>query len=124
MMQLQTKQTVDLVTAEKRLLGQVVIERSEGECFLGSFAPRSAFAVVQPLFRDFEEAVSLQALSVVDELDKAIRALGLHICLSDGSQPVAVEDVQIWSDGRISFKVDSPTAAHLGTPATVRAPAD
>ena len=123
-MQLQAKQTVDLVTAEKRSLGQVVIERSEEDCCFGSFTPRSAFSAVQPLFRDFEEAVNLQALSIVDELDEAIRALGLHICLPDGSQPVAVEDVQIWSDGRISFKVDSPTAAHLGTPASVRAPAD
>ena len=124
MMQLQAKQTIDLVTAEKRLLGQVVIERSEGDCFLGSFTPRSAFSVAQPLFRDFEEAVNLQALSVVDDLDKAIRALGLHICLSDDSQPVAVEDVQIWSDGKISFKVDSPTLSHLGMPTPVRAPAD
>ena len=124
MMQLQAKQTIDLVTAEKQLLGQVVIERSEGECFLGSFTPRSAFSVVQPLFRDFEEAVNLQALSVVDELDKTIRALGLHICLPDDSQPVAVEDVQIWSEGRISFRIASPIPSHLGTPATVRAAAD
>ena len=123
-MQLQAKQTVDLVTAEKRSLGQVVIERSEEDCCFGSFTPRSAFSAVQPLFRDFEEAVNLQALSIVDELDEAIRALGLHICLPDGSRRLTVEDVQIWSDGRISFKVDSPTAAHLGTPATVRAPAD
>ena len=124
MMQLQTKQTVDLVTAEKQLLGQVVIERSEDDCFLGSFTPRSAFAVVQPLFRDFEEAVNLQALRLVDELDKAIRALGLHLCLPDGSQRLAVDDVQIWSDGKISFKVDSPAPSHLGTPTPVRAPAD
>ena len=123
-MQLQAKQTVDLVTAEKRSLGQVVIERSEEGCCFGSFTPRSAFSAVQPLFRDFEEAVNLQALSIVDELDAAIRALGLHICLPDGSQPVAVEDVQIWSDGRISFRIAGPVPSHLSTPATVRAPAD
>lgn len=124
MMQLQAQQIVSLVNTEKRLLGQVVIERSEdGRCF-GSFTPRPAFSVVQPLFRDFEEAVNLQALRLVDELDKAIRALGLHLCLPDGSQRLAVDDVQIWSDGKISFKVDSPAPSHLGTPTPVRAPAD
>jgi hypothetical protein len=123
-MQLQAKQTVYLVTAEKRPIGQIVIERSEEDCFFGSFTPRSAFSVVQPLFRDFEEAVNLQALSVVDELDNAIRALGLHIRLADDSQHVAVDDVQIWSDGRISFRVDSPTPSRAGPPAARTAAGD
>ncbi len=118
------KQTVDLVTAEEQQIGQIVIERREEDLFFGSFSPSSAFPPVQPLFRDFEEAVNLQALSVIDELDAAIRALGLHVCLLDDSQYIAANDVQIWRDGSISFKVDSSALSSIGTPPTARIAAD
>jgi hypothetical protein len=38
-MQLQAKQTVYLVTAEKRPIGQIVIERSEEDCFFWILHP-------------------------------------------------------------------------------------
>jgi len=123
-MQLHMKQTVYLVTAEGQKIGQIVIERNEGDLIFGSFIPSSAFSAVQSLFRDFEEAANLQALSVIDELDAAIRTLGLYICLPDDSQHIVIDDVQIWSDGSISFKVDSSALSFVGTSQTVRVAAD
>ena len=79
---------------------------------------------MQFLFRDFEEAVNLQALSVVDELDAAIRALGLYIHLPDDSQRLNVYDVQIWSDGNVSFRVDRSSVSAVGTAPNVRVAAD
>jgi hypothetical protein len=118
------KQTVYLVTAEGQKIGLIVIERNEGDLIFGSFIPSSAFSAVQSLFRDFEEAANLQALSVIDELDAAIRTLGLYICLPDDSQHIVIDDVQIWSDGSISFKVDSSALSSVGTSQTVRVAAD
>jgi hypothetical protein len=107
-MQLHVEQTLDLIDAEGRQVGQMVIERSEDNLVFGKFVPGPAFPAVQHLFREFEEAVDLQALSVVDELDTAITALGLHLRSPDSSQRVEIHDVQIWSDGGITCRVGSP----------------
>jgi hypothetical protein len=64
---------------------------------------------VRQLFQEFEEAVNLQALSVIDELDTAITALGLHLQTPRDSQRLEVHDVQIWSDGSITCRVGSAT---------------
>jgi len=107
-MQLQAEQTVQLIDAEGRQVGQIVIERCEEKLIFGKFIPGPAFLAVQQLFREFEEAVDLQALSVVDELDAAIEALGLRLCVPDSLQGIEVHDVQIWSDGGVTCRVGSP----------------
>ena len=106
--QLYAKQTVHLIDADGRQVGQIVIERSEDKLVFGKFIPGPAFPTVQHLFRDFEEAVNLQALSVVDELDAAIDALGLRLLSPDGSQCVEVHDAQIWSDNSITCRLGGP----------------
>lgn len=106
-MQLQTEQVVHLVNAQGQQLGQIVIERREDKLVFGRFIPGPAFPAVQHLFRQFEEAVNLQALSVVDELDAAITALDLHLRTPEDSQCIAAYDVQIWSDGSITCRVGS-----------------
>ena len=68
-MQLHVKQIVDLVDAEQRQIGQMRIERHEDDLILGKFVPGPAFPNVQQLFRDFEEAVEVQALHVINQLD-------------------------------------------------------
>lgn len=108
-MQLQAEQVVHLVDAQGQQVGQIVIERREGNLVFGRFVPGPAFSTVQHLFREFEEAVNLQALSVVDELDTAIAALGLHLHTPDDSQRTEAHDVQIWSDGSITCRVGRST---------------
>ena len=93
-MQLQTGQTLSLLDAQQRPLGQITLERSDGELLFGKFEPGPAFPVVEPLFRKFEEAADAQALGVVEELDRAIAALGLHLRTSAGSQRLPIHDVQ------------------------------
>ena len=56
-------------------------------------------------FQAFEEAVNSQVLALLDELDAAIAALGLHVASPDGSQCFDVRDIQIWSDGGITFRI-------------------
>lgn len=107
-MQLHAGRTIDLIDGEGQQVGQIVIERSEDDLVFGKFMPGPAFPAVQHLFREFEEAVDLQALSVVDELDAAIAALGLHLRSPDSLQRAEIRDVQIWSDGGITCRVGSP----------------
>ncbi len=116
-MQPSAGQEFHLLDAQLRSLGQVMIERRADQLLFGQFVAAPAFATVVHLFRDFEEAVNLQALSVVDELDRAITALGLHLRSTDGSQSLAIHDVQIWSGGRMSCRLGSPTPAAVnGSP--------
>src|SRR5262245_59672460 len=105
-MQLQIEQVVQLVDRQGQQIGQIEIERREEDLIFGRFIPGPAFAAVQSLFEEFEEAVNLQALSVVDELDTAIAALGLHVYTPGDPQRIEVHDVQIWSDGSITYRVN------------------
>jgi hypothetical protein len=102
-MLLRAKETLELVDGSQRALGQIEIEREDAGLVVGEFIPEPAFSAVQPLFREYEEAVNVQALSVVDSLDTKIDQLGLCVTLPDGEK-VAIHDVQIWSDGGISFR--------------------
>lgn len=108
-MQLQSAQVVQLIDQQGHAIGQIEIERREENLIFGRFTPDSAFSTVQHLFQKFEEAVDTQALSVVDELDTAIAALGLNVRTPEGSQCIEAHDVQIWSDGSITCRVGGTT---------------
>ena len=110
-MQLQVEQVVQLVDRQGQQIGHIEIERREENLIFGRFVPGPAFSTVQPLFQEFEEAVNLQALSVIDEFDTALAALGLHLQTPGDLQCIEAHDVQIWSDGSITCRVGSATLA-------------
>jgi hypothetical protein len=110
-MQLQVEQVMHLIDWQGQQLGHIEIERGEDNLIYGRFIPSPAFSAVQPLFQEFEEAVNLQALSVIDELDRAIEALGLQVYVPGDPQGIAAHDVQIWSDGSITCRVRDATVS-------------
>jgi len=120
-MEQNASQIVQLFDGQQRPVGQINLEREEGNLFFGKFIPGPAFASVEKLFRDFEEAVNVQALSVVDELDAAIGALGLYLRSPNGARS-EIHDVQIWSDGGITYRVrESSLGTWNGSPGVVQA---
>ena len=108
-MQAQVEQVVLLVDRQGQQIGQIEIERREEDLIVGRFSPGPAFSAVQHFFQEFEEAANLQALSVIDELDTAIAALGLQVQTPGDQQRLAAHDVQIWSDGSITCRVSRAT---------------
>lgn len=110
-MQLQAEQIVYLVDRQGQQMGEIEIERREGTLIFGRFVPGPAFATMQHLFQAFEEAVNLQALGIVDELDTTIAALGLQVHAPGDSQYTQAHDVQIWSDGSITYRVGNATVS-------------
>ena len=101
-----------LLDGQNRPLGQVEIERVEGDLLLGKFQARPEFAAVAQLFHEFEEAANSQGLALVEKLDRTIAALGLTLRLPDGSRSVDIYDVQIWRDGAITCR--APTFGETG----------
>src|SRR5438132_140665 len=102
------EQTLDLVDAQERRLGQISIERSEGLVVFGRWTPGPDFGEVASLFRDFEAAADSQALSVVDQIERSIAALVLRLQSPNSSESVEVRDVQSWSDGGVTFRPCAP----------------
>jgi hypothetical protein len=90
---------------EQRQLGQMRIERQAEDLLYGTFMPGPAFPNVAQLFHEFEAAVEVQALPVIETLDAAIAALGLHLRWPEAREPITVQDVQIWSDGTITCRL-------------------
>ena len=112
-MQPEPAQTFQLMDAQQNDLGRVTFESNEDGLLAGTFTPGSDYSAVEPLFRAFEEAADLQAMSAVDRLDAEIAALGLQLCSPDGTARVAVHDVQIWADGGISCRLKAPAPVPL-----------
>lgn len=103
---------VELIDAEHQQIGQMHIERQEEDLLWGTFVPGPAFPNVAQLFQKFEAAVEVQALHVIETLDVAIAALGLHLQRPTARTPIAVQDVQIWSDGTITCRLcDRPVTS-------------
>ena len=118
-------QTVSLTDPQGRDIGTIVVESIRDDLLLGTFTPGPDYAAVRPLFLDFEEAADAQALGVVDEYEKEIEGIGLHI-RPRGDAVVRVYDVQIWTDGGVScrfrpYRPPTPAAqavngAHMARP--------
>jgi hypothetical protein len=119
-MHLVASQTVHLLDASQRLLGRVIVERSSDDLITGTFQPGPGYPVAGDLFRRFEEAANSQALSVVEEIESAIAALGLSLSVPDGSQRQAIRDVQIWSDGGFSCRPGAAVGGSMNGPAAVQ----
>jgi hypothetical protein len=113
-MVLQPKQL--LMDNLNRQLGQVTVDRIEGNLVLGQFAPGPDYPAVERLFTAYVEAANEQLLSMVGELDAAIRQLGLHLRCPDAATLPAIDDVQIGL-GRINFRLQKEK-----TPRTAIAP--
>ena len=96
---------------EQQQHGQVRIDRQEEDLLYGTFMPGPAFPSVEHLFHEFEAAVEVQALSVIETLDAAIAALGLHLQWPDTRESIAVQDVQIWSDGSMTCRLYEQSVA-------------
>ncbi len=113
-----------LTDRRRRQIGQFTIESRENELIMGRFVPGPAFPAVEQLFRDFEEAANAQALSVVDEFDAKIAALGLCLRSPDGLQRIRIHDVQIWSDGGITCRLArrATASASAGTESVQQVP--
>ena len=103
--------SVDLVDTAQRQLGQMQIERQEEDLLSGTFMPGPAFPNVEQLFHEFEAAVEVQALHVLETLDATIAALGLHLQWPDTREPIAIQDVQIWGDGSITCRLCEQSVA-------------
>jgi hypothetical protein len=122
-MTIQAGQVYALLDNQRRNIGEVTIERLEGELLFASIHPGVDFAAVVPLFRAFEEAVELQALKKVDELAGQIAALKLQLASGKDREPMAIHDVQVWSDGAMTCRL-RPVAPSDGKGADLAKGAD
>src|SRR5437763_1291810 len=109
-MTFQIGQMLILLDGQRRRIGEVTVERLDGELLFAAVQHGPDFAVAAPLFRAFEEAVELQALKKVDELAAEIAALKLQLAAGKDEEPVAIDDVQVWSDGTMTCKLRSVSA--------------
>jgi hypothetical protein len=97
------QQVIQLIDPNRNVVatGQVAEKQGlfAGEVNLASMPPR-----LRRLFEEFEEMVSSQVFSVLDEMEDKISSAGLQIVFPDG-QEAGVRDLQIYpSTGEISFR--------------------
>jgi hypothetical protein len=106
-------QLVLLVDGRSRLLGRVTIETIRGDLVLGRFAAGPDFEGVESLFTAFVESANQQLFHHVDELDRQIAALQLHLLSEDGAVLPPIGDVQI-GGSNISFRTSRSSVPWVG----------
>jgi hypothetical protein len=104
---LQPQQRLRLADQHEHDLGEIVVERIEGDLVFGQFTPAPGYASVASLFAQFAEAANEQLFTVVEELSASINALALHLSSPNGAKLPAIHDVQIGA-GRITFRITPP----------------
>ena len=104
-MALDPQETVYLIDSAGRRLGEVSIQRIEGDRVHGRFAANSQFDDVREVFEDFEEAVNEQLFHEADRLSVAIDELGLHLSSADAGETLELQDTQIMNDADLSCRV-------------------
>ena len=91
---------VALTDAAGRDIGSVLVDEVTPIWVCGTFTPGVHFPEVEPLFREFEELVNDQILSLLDPVMDAMERLGIG--LSDGTP---LRDIQIYpSTGDASWR--------------------
>jgi hypothetical protein len=82
----------------------------EGDHYGGTIDLRHSPAMLRTLFDEFEEIVSGQMLSFLDEIQAKISSLGIKVVLDDGMEAF-VKDLQVYpSTGDVSFMLaEAPT---------------
>lgn len=98
-------QKLQLIDDKQRSVGKVRIDSQVDQLLTGEFVSGTTFSLVEELFHQFEEAVDVQALGIVDQLDKQIAALGLQLYSPEHGQSIKIHDVQIWRDGGFSCRL-------------------
>lgn len=93
-----------LRTASGLRIGWFTTETLDGEYVRGTFTPGPDFPAVEPLFREFEELVNDQVLSLTDQAMARIDRLGITVA-SPGGRETPIHDLQVYSDGAASYRV-------------------
>jgi hypothetical protein len=96
---------VELVDARGRHLGKVTIERIDGDLLFGRLAAGPGYAVVESLFRQFEEAANDQLFGILDGLAGAISALQPQLRIAENGTGVPVRDLQIMEGHDLSCRL-------------------
>lgn len=91
--------------AAGRDLGMVEVESITDGLVVGEFIPGPDYNQVEPVFREFAEMVEAFSLHHIDRAADAIGRIGVTIRAHPTRPPVAVHDVQIYSDGGFSCRL-------------------
>ena len=112
-MPLNPQETVYLTNAEWAFLGSLSLERIEGDRVFGRFVPGEDFAPLYELLGQFETAVDEQLFDDADQLREQIDSLGLGLTDSEGTEQLAVCDVQVMEASAFSCRVPNLALTQL-----------
>ncbi len=93
-----------LRTAQGELVGTVEVSKYSDGRYSGSIELSRTPAPILELFHHYEELVNGQVLSLLDDADARMDALGISFH-AENQEPVRIHDLQVYpSDGVVSFR--------------------
>jgi hypothetical protein len=105
--------TIRIIDPSRRTLATARVAERDG-AFAGSIDVGSMPVDVLRRFEEYEEIVSGQMFSLLDQIEEEIGGLALSAVFDDG-QEFPVVDLQVYPGaGRVSFKVGAGTVPRVG----------
>lgn len=84
-------------------LGDVHVDRVDGERIFGTFEPSRAFDALAGLFMEHDQAVRANTMSLAAEIEVEIEGLGLRLTSDVAARVLAIHHVQVFDRNRIFF---------------------
>jgi hypothetical protein len=110
-----SSQCVTLINPERQVIATAHVAEQHGQ-FIGQIDFSLMPLSLQRLFAEYEELVSTQVFSLLDEVEGHIARLHLRGIFEDGDE-VVLSDVQVYpSTKTVSFQVVQGTVSHPATP--------
>lgn len=96
-----------LLDREGRELGIVHVDEVRGTLHRGTFDPTGLPAELRALLTKYQDLAEAQMLSALDPIEAELDAYGFQIVRALGEPPIAIYDLQITADNRLSYRTRS-----------------
>jgi hypothetical protein len=97
-----------LMDQDRRVLGKVEVDRTEGTLRVGRFFPLDWPEDLRNLFNEYDELINDQVLAALDDIEEKIEACGFCVSPARSADCTPITDLQISRDNRISFRLLTP----------------
>jgi hypothetical protein len=94
-----------LLDSQQNILAKITVTEINGNLYIGDITDDDLPDNIRETFLRYEEIINGQMFSLLDEIETQIDSLGLAVSEEDNLKPLKIRDLQMMSDGKISFRM-------------------
>lgn len=100
-----------LIDSQKNILAKITVSKIDGNLYIGTITDDYLPDNIRQTFLRYQEIINGQMFSLLDDIETEISRFGLAVSQPDSLKPLKIFDLQMMSDGKISFRVSKTESA-------------